>query len=105
MFTVRFSTKIWVWNLYVINFIKVGAYTFIYTPSHTIIRSNDYSRNVMVTPSPWKAILLNKVVVGKGYKMKSDNSSLTGPPPGYDSVSWFEYQTYLCNLTVIPGVG
>lgn len=57
----------------------------IYTSS-TSSKSNDYSRNVMVTPSPWKAILLNKVVVGKGYKMKSDNSSLTGPPPGYDSV-------------------
>jgi len=93
-----FSTKIWIWNLHVIDLIKVGAYTFIYTLPHTLIRSNDYSRNV--TSSPWKAMILNNVVVGKGYKITNDNSSLTGPPPGYDSVSLFEFrrfdQTYLC---------
>ena len=32
-------------------------------------------------------MLLNKVVVGKGYKMTVNNTSLTGPPAGYDSVS------------------
>jgi len=32
------------------------------------------------------AILLNKVVVGKGYKILNDNPSMTGPPAGYDSV-------------------
>ena len=32
-------------------------------------------------------MLLNKVVVGRGYKMKSDNTTLTAPPVGYDSVS------------------
>jgi len=39
-----------------------------------------------VKPSKQKAILLNKVVVGKGYKMTQDNTKLTAPPPGYDSV-------------------
>jgi len=32
-------------------------------------------------------MLLNKVVVGKGYKMTIDNTTLTEPPAGYDSVS------------------
>jgi hypothetical protein len=49
-----------------------------------MIRSNDYSRNV--TTSPFKAILLNKVVVGTGYKMTQDSRSMPGPPSGYDSV-------------------
>jgi hypothetical protein len=49
-----------------------------------MVRSNDYSHNDCT--SPLKAILLNKVVVGKGYKMTQDNTSLTAPPPGYDSV-------------------
>lgn len=55
----------------------------IYTSS-TSSKSNDYSTNN--NPSSLKAILLNKVVVGKGYKMTQDNSSLTAPPTGYDSV-------------------
>ncbi|KAG2118511.1 ADP-ribosylation [Suillus cothurnatus] len=55
----------------------------IYTSS-TSSKSNDYSTNV--NPSKLKAILLNKVVVGKGYKMTQDNTSLTAPPAGYDSV-------------------
>jgi hypothetical protein len=49
-----------------------------------ICRSNDYSSNV--ASSPLKAILLNKVVVGKGYKMTQDSTSLSAPPNGYDSV-------------------
>ncbi|KAG2111963.1 ADP-ribosylation [Suillus discolor] len=55
----------------------------IYTSS-TSSKSNDYSTNV--NPSMLKAILLNKVVVGKGHKMTQDNTSLTAPPTGYDSV-------------------
>ena len=31
-------------------------------------------------------MLLNKVVVGRGYKMRVDNTALTAPPAGYDSV-------------------
>jgi len=31
-------------------------------------------------------MLLNKVVVGKGCKMTTDNTTLTAPPAGFDSV-------------------
>ncbi|KAF9556030.1 ADP-ribosylation [Agrocybe pediades] len=55
----------------------------IYTSS-TSSKSNDYSSNDC--KSNLKAILLNKVVVGKGCKMIQDNTSLTAPPLGYDSV-------------------
>ncbi|TFK36685.1 hypothetical protein BDQ12DRAFT_754834 [Crucibulum laeve] len=55
----------------------------IYTSS-TSSKSNDYSHNDC--KSPLKAILLNKVVVGKGCKMLQDSTSLTSPPSGYDSV-------------------
>ena len=48
-------------------------------------RANDYSSTD--SSSPWKAILLNKVVVGKGYKILHDNPSMSAPPSGYDSVS------------------
>ena len=47
--------------------------------------SDCYSQNGCA--SEWKAMLLNKVVVGRGYKMKSENTTLTSPPVGYDSVS------------------
>ena len=53
-------------------------------PSNGFGRSNDYSRNDCT--SNWKAILLNKVVVGKVYKMADDDPTMTGPPVGYDSV-------------------
>ena len=49
-------------------------------------RSNDYSENVGIS-SGLKALLLNKVVVGNGKKMINDDTSLTAPPPGFDSVS------------------
>lgn len=55
----------------------------IYTSS-TSSKSNDYSQNDC--KSSLKAILLNKVVVGKGYKLTHDLTSLTSPPAGYDSV-------------------
>ncbi|KAH8112677.1 hypothetical protein DFH11DRAFT_1784149, partial [Phellopilus nigrolimitatus] len=55
----------------------------IYTSS-TSSKSDDYSDNM--NKSPLKAILLNKVVVGKGCKMTQDNTTLTAPPTGYDSV-------------------
>ena len=32
-------------------------------------------------------MLLNRVVVGKGYKMTVGNATLTEPSAGYDSVS------------------
>jgi len=55
----------------------------IYTSS-TSSKSNDYSQNTI--QSPLKATLLNKVIVGRGCKMTQNNTSLTSPPPGYDSV-------------------
>ncbi|KAF8626100.1 hypothetical protein AX17_006596 [Amanita inopinata Kibby_2008] len=57
----------------------------IYTSS-TSSKSNDYSRNASSCNSPLKAILLNKVVVGRGCKMIHDSTSLTTPPSGFDSV-------------------
>ncbi|KAJ7679199.1 hypothetical protein DFH06DRAFT_1465374 [Mycena polygramma] len=55
----------------------------IYTSS-TSSKSNDYSHNDC--SSSYKAMLLNKVIVGKGCKLTQDNVSLTAPPAGYDSV-------------------
>ncbi|KAJ6561844.1 hypothetical protein B0H19DRAFT_1209997 [Mycena capillaripes] len=55
----------------------------IYTSS-TSSKSNDYSNNDCA--SSFKAILLNKVIVGKGCKLTHDNVALTAPPAGYDSV-------------------
>jgi len=55
----------------------------IYT-SATSSKSNDYSSNT--TPSRYKVIILNKVIVGRGCKMTRDNTGLTAPPAGYDSV-------------------
>ncbi|KAJ8693295.1 hypothetical protein PTI98_010529 [Pleurotus ostreatus] len=55
----------------------------IYTSS-TSSKSNDYSSNDC--KSSLKAMLLNKVVVGKGCKMLHDNTSLQAPPAGFDSV-------------------
>ncbi|KAF8896052.1 hypothetical protein BD779DRAFT_1667918 [Infundibulicybe gibba] len=55
----------------------------IYTSS-TSSKSNDYSQNT--STSPLKAMLLNKVIVGRGCKLLHDNTTLTTPPPGYDSV-------------------
>ncbi|KAF6755456.1 hypothetical protein DFP72DRAFT_811701 [Ephemerocybe angulata] len=55
----------------------------IYTSS-TSSKSNDYSHNDC--KSNLKAILLNKVIVGKGCKMLQDNTSLTSAPAGFDSV-------------------
>lgn len=50
-----------------------------------VFRSNDYSKNVGIN-SEWKALLLNKVVVGNGKRLINDDTSLTAPPPGFDSV-------------------
>ena len=52
------------------------------------LRSNDYSKNVGIN-SEWKAMLLNKVVVGSCKRLNQDDNSLTEPPSGYNSVSIF----------------
>ena len=84
-----------VWDLHFVDFIKVCLrcveWTAIEYASNIMIfpdRSNDYSRNNGIT-SGWKALLLNKVVVGKGMKLTNDDTTLTQPPPGYDSVGIF----------------
>ncbi|KAH9942778.1 hypothetical protein B0H21DRAFT_867805 [Amylocystis lapponica] len=51
----------------------------------TSSKSNDYSANSNMNAS-LNALLLNKVVVGKGYKVTVDQPSLTAPPAGYDSI-------------------
>jgi len=55
----------------------------IYTSS-TSATSNGYSRNTQA--SPVKALLLNKVVVGRCLKDGTSNTGLTAAPAGYDSV-------------------
>jgi len=55
----------------------------IYTSS-TSSKSDDYSHNQC--SSSFKAIFLNKVIVGKGCKLTQYNVSLSAPPAGYDSV-------------------
>jgi len=55
----------------------------IYTSS-TSSKSNDYCHNDC--QSNLKAMILSKVIVGKGCKMTQDNTTLTAPPAGYDSV-------------------
>ena len=61
---------------------RLSFHTYLNLPH----RSNDYSYNESIT-SDLKALLLNKVVVGKGKKLIQDDTTLTQPPPGFDSVS------------------
>lgn len=60
--------------------------TVLRQPFNIFGRSNGYSRNDCT--SNWKAMLLNKVVVGRGHKMTTNDTTLTKPPAGYDSVSF-----------------
>jgi len=55
----------------------------IYTSSTSSV-SNAYIKNLV--PSPWKAILLSCVVVGNPKTLTQDQSTLTEPPAGFDSV-------------------
>ena len=52
--------------------------------SATSSKSDSYTTNK--TNSTYKAMLLNKVVVGHGHKLKTDHTTLTAPPAGYHSV-------------------
>ena len=83
------------WDLHLFDFIKVRPYLIgwvvVEQTSDVEIftfRSNDYSKNLGIN-SEWKALLLNKVVVGNGMRMIQNDTSLTKPPAGYDSVSVF----------------
>jgi len=84
--------EVWGRDLHFIDFIKVRprsaervAVERMSNVAVFVFRSNDYSYNECV--SNWKALLLNKVVVGKGMKLVIDDPTLTQPPTGYDSVS------------------
>jgi len=55
----------------------------IYT-SATSSKSDSFSSNCCT--SDRKAMLLNKVAVGRGYKMITSDATMAEPPPGYDSV-------------------
>ncbi|KAG8990903.1 hypothetical protein FRB94_004822 [Tulasnella sp. JGI-2019a] len=61
------------------NRFGVGIYA-----SATSSKSDDYCSNG--TFSPYKAMLLTHVVVGKGIKLTQDSTTLTDAPSGYDSV-------------------
>jgi len=86
------------WDLHFVDLIKVSLRSIesiiVKCVSNVAIppdRSNDYANNDGVT-SDWNAMLLNKVIVGKGKKLIQDNTTLTRPPLGFDSVStldWF----------------
>lgn len=45
-------------------------------------------------------MLLNKVVVGRGYKMTTANYAMTEPPAGYDSVS-VDTESSFCETLMI----
>ncbi|KAG9044859.1 hypothetical protein FS842_001374 [Serendipita sp. 407] len=64
--------------------VKWGRYGKGIYSTCTSSKANDYSKNAIA--SPWKAVLLNDVVIGKGIIMSTDSPGLTGPPSGYDSV-------------------
>ena len=53
-------------------------------------RSDTYSYNGC--QSSLKAVLLNKVIVGKGWKLDKNNETLTAPPRGFDSVCMFYHR-------------
>jgi hypothetical protein len=82
-------------DLHLLSFIKVRFHSIesvaVEYASNTEVltsRSNDYSKNAGIN-SDWKALLLNNVVVGKGKKLTQNDTSLTAPPKGYDSVRVF----------------
>lgn len=89
--------EIWMWDIYFVHLVKVrrALVNRLNLLIVTVSRSNDYSKNL--TPSPWKAILLSYVVVGKAMEYKTDHPSLTQPPTGFDSVR----PTSLCPLKLI----
>ncbi|CAG8504751.1 5742_t:CDS:2 [Acaulospora morrowiae] len=56
--------------------------------SGTSSKSDDYNEGSLKNHygTNYKVMILNKVVVGKGYPLTRDNMTLTSPPPGYNSV-------------------
>ncbi|KAA1474713.1 ADP-ribosylation [Dentipellis sp. KUC8613] len=59
----------------------------LYTSSTSSKSDTPYTRNEgQATSSRYKAMLLTKVAVGKGYKSRVDMRGITSPPNGYHSV-------------------
>jgi hypothetical protein len=56
-------------------------------PAQLVYRANDYSSNDKNIDTPWVALLLSKVSTGNEWVIRQDNTALTAPPQGYDSVS------------------
>ncbi|CAI2162494.1 10859_t:CDS:2 [Funneliformis geosporum] len=56
--------------------------------SGTSSKSDDYNEGSLINylGANYKVMLLNKLVVGKGYALTKDAMTLTSPPDGYDSV-------------------
>ncbi|CAG8478798.1 28710_t:CDS:10 [Dentiscutata erythropus] len=56
--------------------------------SATSSKSDDYNTASLTVLNniSYKVMLLNKVVVGKGYSLTNDNGKLSSPPTGYDSI-------------------
>ena len=78
--------KVWTWNLYLFCFFKVCR-LFVNLPNHPnffFTRANDYSANLVT--SSWKALLLVNVVIGNAATYTTNQSYLTQPPWGCDSV-------------------
>ncbi|KIP09426.1 hypothetical protein PHLGIDRAFT_48888, partial [Phlebiopsis gigantea 11061_1 CR5-6] len=59
--------------------------TGIYT-SATSSKSNDYILQHSHAPSPYRAILLTEVVMGRTIKLTVDHPNMKEPPAGYDAV-------------------
>lgn len=79
-------------NLVKESWVLVGLVPGIYT-SATSSKVDSYAINQ--TPSELKAVLLNKVVVGNGCKVKTDAPKFIALPKGYHSVRpWFLVLSY-----------
>ena len=83
---------LWNWYLHLLHFFKPGIKDFYYCSRsccfNESFRSNDYSKNqAAAAQSPWKAILSNTMIVGRGYKLTQNSDKMIAPLAGCDSVS------------------
>lgn len=62
---------------------RFGTGIYTYTKAS---KANDQCSNDKSVDSPWVALLLSKVAAGHECVLREDNSRLTSPPQGYDSV-------------------
>jgi len=85
---------------------KFVMYSLIVTISVLIpilSRSNDYSDNLV--SSPWKAILLTYVVVGRAKKFTTNQPMLTQAPVGFDSVQSTSFIPFKPFVTILQVIG